>query len=47
MGVIVALVFVGVFAAFALPLIAAATTPLRRARQALVTLDSAIKAREP
>lgn len=44
MGVIVALVFVGVFAAIALPLIAAATTPSRRARQALVTLDSAIKA---
>jgi tight adherence protein B len=35
---------VGVFAAIALPLIAAATAPSRSARQALVTLDSAINA---
>ena len=44
MGVIIGLVFVGVFAVIALPLIAAAATPSRNARQALVTLDSAIKA---
>ena len=44
MGVIIGLVFVGVFAVIALPLIAAAVTPSRTTRQALVTLDSAIKA---
>lgn len=44
MGLIAGLVFVGVFTLIALPLIANAASPSRNARQALATLDSAIKA---
>ena len=44
MGLMIGLVFIGVFAAVALPLMAMATTPSRSAQQAMVTLDSAIKA---
>jgi tight adherence protein B len=44
MGLIAGLVFVGVFTLIALPLIASAASPSRNARQALATLDSAIKA---
>ena len=43
MGLIVGLVFVGVFAVIALPLIGSALSPSRSARQAIATLDSALK----
>ena len=38
------LVFIGVFAVVALPLVGSALAPSRSSRQALATLDSAIKA---
>ena len=44
MGLIVVLVFVGVFAAIALPLAFASLSPSRQARQALETLDTALRA---
>ena len=47
MGLIIALVFVGVFAVIALPLIASSMGPSRSTRQALATLDSAIRAESP
>ena len=43
MGLIAVLVFVGVFVIIALPLIASALSPSRNSRQALATLDSALK----
>jgi tight adherence protein B len=43
MGLIIGLVFVGVFVIIALPLVGGALAPSRSARQALVTLDSALK----
>jgi len=47
MGLMVALVFIGVFAMVALPLIASSMGPSRSTRQALATLDSAIRAENP
>lgn len=47
MGLIIALVFIGVFAVIALPLIASSVGPSRNARQALATLDSAIRWETP
>lgn len=47
MGLIIALVFVGVFAIIALPLIASSMGPSRNARQALATLDAVIRAENP
>jgi len=44
MGLIAALVFIGVFSLIALPMVANALSPSRSSRQALATLDSAIKA---
>jgi tight adherence protein B len=44
MGLIAGLVFVGVFAIIALPMIAKAIAPSKSARQAMATLDSAIMA---
>ncbi len=44
MGLIAGLVFVGVFTIIALPLIGSALSPSRSSRQALATLDSALKA---
>ncbi len=44
MGLIAALVFIGVFALVALPMVGSALAPSRSSRQALATLDSAIKA---
>ena len=44
MGMIIVLVFIGVFAAIALPLAAANLGPSREARQALATLDTALRA---
>lgn len=43
MGLIIGLVFVGVFTIIALPLIANALSPSRNSRQALATLDSALQ----
>ena len=43
MGLIVGLVFVGVFVVIALPLIGRTLSPSRSARQAVATLDSALK----
>ncbi len=43
MGLIIVLVFVGVFVAIALPLAASALTPSQSARQALATLHSALE----
>lgn len=43
MGLMIALVFIGVFTAVALPLIASSMGPSRSTRQALATLDSAIR----
>lgn len=43
MGLIVGLVFVGVFTIIALPLIASAMSPSRSSRQATATLDTALK----
>ncbi len=43
MGLIVGLVFVGVFTIIALPLIANALSPSRSSRQAIVALDTALK----
>ena len=43
MGLIAGLVFVGVFTIVALPLIGSALSPSRSAKQALATLDSALK----
>ena len=43
MGLIAGLVFVGVFTIIALPLIAGTLSPSRSARQALATLDSALR----
>ncbi len=43
MGLIIVLVFVGVFVAIALPLVANALTPSQSARQALATLHSALE----
>jgi len=43
MGLIAGLVFVGVFTIIALPLIAGILSPSRSARQALATLDSALR----
>lgn len=42
MGLIVVLVFVGVFAAIALPLVFASLAPARGAREAMATLESAL-----
>lgn len=47
MGLIIALVFLGVFAVIALPLIVSSMGPSRTTRQALATLDSAIRAESP
>lgn len=44
MGLIIGLVFVGVFSLIALPLVGNAMAPSKSARQAMATLDSAIKA---
>lgn len=44
MGLIAGLVFVAVFALIAVPLVGGAMAPARNSRQALATLDSAIKA---
>jgi tight adherence protein B len=43
MGLIVGLVFVGVFTIIALPLVANAMSPSRSSRQAIATLDTALK----
>jgi tight adherence protein B len=43
MGLIAGLVFVGVFVVIALPLVGSALSPSRSARQAVATLDSALK----
>ena len=47
MAIIFVLVFVGVFAAIALPLMASAMSPSRSAKQALAALDSALKTETP
>ncbi len=47
MGLMIILVFVGVFALVALPLLASGLAPSKNARQALATLDSAIRAELP
>ena len=43
MGLIIGLVFVGVFAVIALPLVGSGWCPPGSAKQALATLDSALK----
>ena len=47
MNLIFVLVFIGVFAAIALPLMAGAMSPSRSAKQALAALDSALKTETP
>jgi len=47
MSIIFVLVFIGVFAAIALPLMAGAMSPSRNAKQALAALDSALKTETP
>jgi tight adherence protein B len=47
MGLMMVLVFVGVFALIAVPLLASGLAPSNDARQALATLDSAIRAETP
>ena len=44
MGLIAALIFIGIFTLIAVPLVGNALSPSRSSRQALATLDSAIKA---
>ncbi len=44
MALIAVLVFLGVFALIAIPMVGNALSPSRSSRQALATLDSAIKA---